>query len=100
MYDIIKQSYTLVDFLGFFQLYQQQEAEAAMLLKKQKTFSLLEADHNEDEGNGEKQSALESRKFDKRQKRFRKKTEQSEDDDDDEANCFLFNDRLPFFSLW
>ncbi|VVB02185.1 unnamed protein product [Arabis nemorensis] len=64
------------------------EAEAAMLLRKQNTFSLLEADLDEDEGNMEKQSASESRKSDKRQKRFRKKIGESEDDDD-EAYCFL-----------
>lgn len=61
-----------------------------MLLKKQKTFSLLEADRDEDEGYVEKQSALETGKSDKSRKRFRKKIEQLEDDDDDEANCFLF----------
>jgi pre-mRNA-splicing factor ATP-dependent RNA helicase DHX16 len=68
-------------------LYQQQEAEAAMLLKKQKTFSLLEADHDEDENNVKKQSASKTGKSDKGQKRFRKKSEQLEDDDD-EANYF------------
>ncbi|XP_010516709.1 PREDICTED: probable pre-mRNA-splicing factor ATP-dependent RNA helicase DEAH6 isoform X2 [Camelina sativa] len=66
-------------------LYQQQEAEAAQLLKKQKTFSLLEADHDEDEGNAENQSALETGKSNKGQKRFRKKIEDSEDYDDDEV---------------
>ncbi|XP_006296554.2 probable pre-mRNA-splicing factor ATP-dependent RNA helicase DEAH6 isoform X2 [Capsella rubella] len=66
-------------------LYQHQEAEAAMLLKKQKTFSLLEADHDEDEGNVEKQYALESAKSDKTRKRFRKKIEEQEDYDDDEV---------------
>jgi pre-mRNA-splicing factor ATP-dependent RNA helicase DHX16 len=64
-------------------LYQQQEAEAAMLLKKQKTFSLLEADHDEDENNVKKQSASKTGKSDKGQKRFRKKSEQLEDDDDE-----------------
>ncbi|EFH55805.1 hypothetical protein ARALYDRAFT_345267 [Arabidopsis lyrata subsp. lyrata] len=74
-------------------LYQQQEAEAAMLLKKQKTFSLLEADRDEDEGYVEKQSALETGKSDKSRKRFRKKIEQLEDDDDDEANLIVKEDK-------
>ncbi|ESQ52145.1 hypothetical protein EUTSA_v10017881mg [Eutrema salsugineum] len=64
-------------------LYQQQEAEAAMLLRKQEALSLLEADHDEDEGNVEKQSSLESRPSDRRKKRFRKKIVQQEDDDNE-----------------
>ncbi|XP_010538373.1 PREDICTED: pre-mRNA-splicing factor ATP-dependent RNA helicase DEAH1 [Tarenaya hassleriana] len=70
-------------------LYKQQEAEAAMLVRKQKTYALLDADDEEDEDGGtidqKRSSASETKKSDKGRKRFRKKSGHSEDDDDEVA---------------
>ncbi|KAG5522752.1 hypothetical protein RHGRI_034784 [Rhododendron griersonianum] len=71
--------------------YQKQEREAALLVRKQKTYSLLEADDDDDHdvgggsGNGSHISAAsEVRKADdSHKKRFRKKTENQEDEDDE-----------------
>ncbi|XP_058195570.1 pre-mRNA-splicing factor ATP-dependent RNA helicase DEAH1 [Rhododendron vialii] len=71
--------------------YQKQEREAALLVRKQKTYSLLEADDDDDHdvaggsGNGSHISAAsEVRKADdNHKKRFRKKTENQEDEDDE-----------------
>jgi pre-mRNA-splicing factor ATP-dependent RNA helicase DHX16 len=63
-------------------LYQKHEAEAAMLVRKQKTYALLDADDDEDEVVVEKKSSVsESRKSDKGKKRFRKKSGQSDESD-------------------
>ncbi|CAA7026587.1 unnamed protein product [Microthlaspi erraticum] len=65
-------------------LYQQHEAEAAMLARKQQTYALLDADDDEDEPVVEKRStASESRKSDKGKKRFRKKSGQSDNSDEE-----------------
>ncbi|PQQ07556.1 pre-mRNA-splicing factor ATP-dependent RNA helicase DEAH1 isoform X1 [Prunus yedoensis var. nudiflora] len=66
-------------------LYQKQEREAAMLVKKQKTYSLLDADdQDDDDGNGSSvQVVSESRKADSHKKRFRKKVLSQEDEDDE-----------------
>ncbi|KVI06410.1 DNA/RNA helicase, ATP-dependent, DEAH-box type, conserved site-containing protein [Cynara cardunculus var. scolymus] len=71
--------------------YRQQEEEAAMLAKKQRTYKLLEADDDDenDERNGSISVAPQSKKADKRAKRFRKKTENQEDEDN-EAYCFCW----------
>ncbi|BBN68706.1 helicase domain-containing protein [Prunus dulcis] len=66
-------------------LYQKQEREAAMLVKKQKTYSLLDAD-DEDDNDGDTSSAhviSKSRKADSHKKRFRKKVLSQEDEDDE-----------------
>lgn len=73
-------------------LYQKQEREAALLVRKQKTYSLLEADDDDDHdvgGGSDNVShvppASEVRKADdSRKKRFRKKTENQEDEDEDD----------------
>ncbi|XP_010461072.1 PREDICTED: pre-mRNA-splicing factor ATP-dependent RNA helicase DEAH1 [Camelina sativa] len=67
-------------------LYQQHEAEAAMLVRKQQTYALLDADDDEEEVVVEKRSsASESRKSDKGKKRFRKKSGQSDESDGEVA---------------
>ncbi|CAA0262538.1 unnamed protein product [Arabidopsis thaliana] len=67
-------------------LYQKHEAEAAMLVRKQKTYALLDADDDEDEVVVEKKSSVsESRKSDKGKKRFRKKSGQSDESDGEVA---------------
>ncbi|XP_034216326.1 pre-mRNA-splicing factor ATP-dependent RNA helicase DEAH1-like isoform X2 [Prunus dulcis] len=56
-----------------------------MLVKKQKTFSLLDTD-DEDDYDGDRSSAqvvYESRKDDSHKKRFRKKVLSQEDEDDE-----------------
>ncbi|KAG2320513.1 hypothetical protein Bca4012_056443 [Brassica carinata] len=65
-------------------LYQQREAEAAMLVRKQQTYALIDDDDDEDEVVKEKKpSASESRKSDKGKKRFRKKSGQSDDSEEE-----------------
>ncbi|KAF7113227.1 hypothetical protein RHSIM_RhsimUnG0148700 [Rhododendron simsii] len=74
-------------------VYQKQEREAALLVRKHKTYSLLEADDDDDHdvggGNGNGShipAASEVRKADdSRKKRFRKKTENDQEDEDDEV---------------
>ncbi|TKY49698.1 putative pre-mRNA-splicing factor ATP-dependent RNA helicase DHX16 [Spatholobus suberectus] len=66
--------------------YQKQEREAAMLVRKQKTYTILKADDNNDDDYEEKSSiatAASSRKLDNRKKRFRKKTEVTDDQADE-----------------
>ncbi|XP_052179682.1 pre-mRNA-splicing factor ATP-dependent RNA helicase DEAH1-like isoform X2 [Diospyros lotus] len=71
-------------------LYQKQEREAATLVRKQKTYTLLEADDDDDNvggaiGDGSSVlAASPSRKRDSHKKRFRKKTENQEDEDEDD----------------
>ncbi|KAI3727553.1 hypothetical protein L6452_16169 [Arctium lappa] len=67
--------------------YRQQEEEAAMLARKQRTYKLLEADDDDDndERSGSISVAPQSKKADKRVKRFRKKSENQEDEDDEGA---------------
>ncbi|GJT85723.1 pre-mRNA-splicing factor ATP-dependent RNA helicase DEAH1-like protein isoform X1 [Tanacetum coccineum] len=60
-------------------LYKQQKQEAAMLARKQKSYKLLEADDDD-----ENAVASQSKKTDKRVKRFRKKSENQEDEDEDD----------------
>ncbi|KAL5146517.1 Pre-mRNA-splicing factor ATP-dependent RNA helicase DEAH1 [Glycine soja] len=57
--------------------YQKQEREAAMLARKQKTYSILKADDDSDDDYVDKSSVTtaSSRSSDKHKKRFRKKTE-------------------------
>lgn len=65
-------------------LYQKQEHESAMLVRKQKTYTLLEDDEGEDAGNSSiTPAASHSVKADTRKKRFRKKAENAEDEDDE-----------------
>ncbi|KAA8542530.1 hypothetical protein F0562_023682 [Nyssa sinensis] len=72
-------------------LYQKQEKEAAILVRKQKTYTILEADNDEDNvyggvGDSSVAAASQSRKVDTHKKRFRKKTE-NQDDEDDEVDA-------------
>ncbi|KAJ7978712.1 ATP-dependent RNA helicase [Quillaja saponaria] len=66
-------------------LYQKQEMEAALLARKQKTYSLLDADDedNEDHGGATTATASESRKVSINKKRFRKKIENQDEEDDE-----------------
>ncbi|XP_028765073.1 pre-mRNA-splicing factor ATP-dependent RNA helicase DEAH1 isoform X1 [Neltuma alba] len=63
-------------------IYQKQEREAAMLVRKQKTYSILDADDDE-EDESSMRTASESRKTEGRKKRFRKKNEVDNDEDDE-----------------
>ncbi|KAG5148933.1 hypothetical protein AAZX31_06G191700 [Glycine max] len=65
--------------------YQKQEREAAMLARKQKTYSILKADDDSDDDYVDKSSVTtaSSRSSDKHKKRFRKKTEVQDDQDDE-----------------
>lgn len=70
-------------------LYQQREREATMLVKKQRAYTLVEADDEEDDaggsvGNNSASMATHSRKEDNRNKKFRKRAEPQEDDDDND----------------
>ncbi|KAM7480079.1 hypothetical protein LguiA_028292 [Lonicera macranthoides] len=71
-------------------LYQKQEREAAMLVRRQSTYTILEDDNDDVDVSGSvgnnsvSSAASESRRKDTRKKRFRKKTE-NQDDEDDEA---------------
>lgn len=78
--------------LLFVQLYQRQEREAAMLARKQRTYTLVEADDEDDDaggsvGNHSVSMPTQSRKEDKLGKKFRKRAEPQEDEDE-EAWCF------------
>ncbi|KAH0704603.1 putative pre-mRNA-splicing factor ATP-dependent RNA helicase DHX16 isoform X1 [Solanum tuberosum] len=66
-------------------LYLQQEREAAMLARKQKTYSLLEADDEDENIVGVESNSVPSqtRKEDTRTKKFRKRVETHEDEDDE-----------------
>ncbi|KAK2658288.1 hypothetical protein Ddye_004821 [Dipteronia dyeriana] len=76
----------------YFRLYQQQEREAAMLVRKQKSYTILDADDDAEENDRAINvddwpyvaAAPESRKVGRRKKRFRKKMG-SEDDDEEIA---------------
>ncbi|XVF50023.1 hypothetical protein PTKIN_Ptkin04bG0062300 [Pterospermum kingtungense] len=76
-------------------LYQKQEREAAMLARRQKSYVLLDADDDEDDPVSSSrvhrppssEPALQTRKADKHNKRFRKKIE-SEEEDDEEITHF------------
>ncbi|XP_043706537.1 pre-mRNA-splicing factor ATP-dependent RNA helicase DEAH1 [Telopea speciosissima] len=64
--------------------YQKQEKEAAMLVRKQKSYTILDADDDEDDDDnrgGDKISS-QSNKADSHQKRFRKKTKYQDDEDE------------------
>lgn len=76
--------------LWCFQIYQQREREAAMLAKKQKTYTLVEGDDDVGDviGNAPASADSKSQKTDNRKKRFRQKTEH-QDDEDDEAQCLF-----------
>ncbi|XP_015869881.3 pre-mRNA-splicing factor ATP-dependent RNA helicase DEAH1 isoform X1 [Ziziphus jujuba] len=70
-------------------LYQKQEREAAMLVRKQKTYAILDADDEDDDDDGDAPNAkssiettYESRKVVSHKKRFRKKTEEQDEDDE------------------
>ncbi|XP_061358882.1 pre-mRNA-splicing factor ATP-dependent RNA helicase DEAH1-like isoform X1 [Gastrolobium bilobum] len=68
--------------------YQRQERQAAMLVRKQKSYTILKADENSDDDyvGGEDKSSITtatSRKVDSHKKRFRKKTEIQDDQDDE-----------------
>ncbi|XP_027168694.1 pre-mRNA-splicing factor ATP-dependent RNA helicase DEAH1-like isoform X1 [Coffea eugenioides] len=70
-------------------LYQQREREAAMLVRKQRAYTLIEADDEEDDaggsvGNKSASMATQSRKEDNRNKKFRKRAEPQEDDEGDD----------------
>lgn len=69
-------------------LYQKQEREAALLAKKQKTYTLLEADDEDGDAGGAGGSSsvsigTQSQQQENRRKRFRKRTEILEDEDDE-----------------
>ncbi|KAG5543089.1 hypothetical protein RHGRI_015989 [Rhododendron griersonianum] len=82
-------------------VYQKQEREAALLVRKQKAYSLLEAGDDDDHdvgggsGNGSHiPAASEVRKADdSRKKRFRKKTENDQEDEDDEVAANMEEER-------
>ncbi|KAL7002826.1 Pre-mRNA-splicing factor ATP-dependent RNA helicase DEAH1, partial [Sarracenia purpurea var. burkii] len=69
-------------------LYQKQEREAALLVRKQKTYPILEGDNDDQDGGGGSgnvsyvPAASPAKKIDTHKKRFRKKTENKEDEDD------------------
>ncbi|XP_020969244.1 pre-mRNA-splicing factor ATP-dependent RNA helicase DEAH1-like isoform X1 [Arachis ipaensis] len=68
--------------------YQKQEREAAMLVRKQRTYDILKADDDDDdyvggEDKSSKATTSTSKKIDSRNKRFRKKTEYQDDEDDE-----------------
>lgn len=65
--------------------YQKQEREAAMLARKQKTYTILKADDSSDDDCVDKYSitTTSSRKPDNQKKHFRKKTEVQDDQDDE-----------------
>nr|XP_027123536.1 pre-mRNA-splicing factor ATP-dependent RNA helicase DEAH1-like isoform X2 [Coffea arabica] len=70
-------------------LYQQREREAAMLVRKQRAYTLIEADDEEDDAGGSVDNksasmATQSRKEDNRNKKFRKRAEPQEDDEGDD----------------
>ncbi|KAK4277828.1 hypothetical protein QN277_015763 [Acacia crassicarpa] len=62
-------------------IYQKQEREAAMLVRKQKTFAILDADDDDEESS--MRTGSESRKPEARKKRFRKKNEVDDGEDDE-----------------
>ncbi|XP_020209925.1 pre-mRNA-splicing factor ATP-dependent RNA helicase DEAH1, partial [Cajanus cajan] len=65
--------------------YQKQEREAAMLARKQKTYTILKDDDNSDDAYVDKYSittSSSSRKVDNHEKRFRKKSEVQDDDEE------------------
>ncbi|XP_054805557.1 pre-mRNA-splicing factor ATP-dependent RNA helicase DEAH1-like isoform X2 [Prosopis cineraria] len=65
-------------------IYQKQEREAAMLVRKQKTYTILDADDDDDSNDGSSmRTGSESRKTEGRKKRFRKKNEVDDDEDDE-----------------
>lgn len=71
--------------IWFCQVYQKEEKEAAMLARKQKSYTLIDADDDDDhDDGGQVPHVVKSHKLDSRQKRFRKKSE-NEDIDDEEA---------------
>ncbi|KAK4264508.1 hypothetical protein QN277_025671 [Acacia crassicarpa] len=61
-------------------IYQKQEREAAMLVRKQKTFTILDVDDDEESS---MRTGSESRKPEARKKRFRKKNEVDDGEDDE-----------------
>lgn len=66
--------------------YQKEEKEAAMLVKKQKSYALLDVD-DDDDGSGSQVSHVavvsRSKKVNSRQKRFRKKSENQDSEDEE-----------------
>lgn len=64
------------------QLYQQQERDAAILARKQRTYALLDAD---EEDVVEERSSGDPKETEKRKKRFRKKNEYQEDEVDEKV---------------
>ncbi|KAL3513087.1 hypothetical protein ACH5RR_025804 [Cinchona calisaya] len=71
-------------------LYQEKEREAAMLVRKQRTYALVEADDEDDDAGASVSNTTgsmptQSRKEDNRGKKFRKRAEPQEDDDDEEV---------------
>ncbi|KAK7411357.1 hypothetical protein VNO78_02790 [Psophocarpus tetragonolobus] len=65
--------------------YQKEEREAAMLARKQKTYTILKADDDSDDDYVDKSSitTTSSKRLDSHKKRFRKKTEVHDDQDDE-----------------
>ncbi|KAM1186546.1 hypothetical protein FF1_015688 [Malus domestica] len=86
--------------------YQKQEGEAVMLVRKQKTYALLDADGDDDDDGGRSSVPVvsESRKPDSHKKRYRKKILSQEDDNDEVKPlnfcnivfCFCFSGQLLF----
>lgn len=71
-------------FYCLYQLYQKQERDAAILVRKQKTYAILDAD-DEDDDDGDapnSKSSIETTKVVSHKKRFRKKTEDHDEDDE------------------
>lgn len=78
-------------FPHLYQIYQQEETEAARLAKKHKTDMLLHADVGEV---SVETKSCESRKPNKGNKKFRKKSVKSEDEDD-KVLCSLLKQHSP-----
>lgn len=74
-------------------MYQKEEKEAAMLVKKQKSYTLIDADDDDDDVGGQVPHVVKSHKLDIRQKRFRKKSE-NEEIDDEEAWYYILVDKI------
>ncbi|CAA7395462.1 unnamed protein product [Spirodela intermedia] len=63
--------------------YQKQEKEAVSLVRKQKTYKLLDADHEDSENVPAKVTTSQPEKSDSRRKHFRRKSEAQEIEDDE-----------------
>ena len=84
LHGFAQQFFTRVPCIGSYvlNLYQKQEREAAMLTRKQKTYSILDDEIDEDNVVVGHKSV--TRSTDSNKKRFKKEIIEGQDDDDDE----------------